>query len=238
MVRIGTCGWSYLNAKEYFGDWKKLFRTKLQAYVKLFDLVEVNSTFYALPKLSTAEKWRKEADEIRPGFEFTVKVSQLITHKNPFGPQALQAFEKTKEIAKALKAKILLFQSPASFRPTQENLELAESFFEKIDRESFILVWEVRWQKEWTEKLVKKLFSKLRLNQCVDPFRQECFYAKNLLYFRLHGFGKPTMYNYTYSKKELKELAEKVKKFKKPVYVLFNNVDCYKNALEFEKLLS
>ena len=236
MIKIGNCGWSYLNAKNYFGEsWEKQFKTKLQAYLKLFNLVEINSTFYRIPKVKTAEKWRKEADEINPEFEFTIKVSQIITHKDKFSSEkSFQAFTRMKEIANVLRAKILLFQSPASFRPTKENLEKVKNFFEKIKREDLILVWEVRWQDSWTPEIVKNFFSSLDINQCVDPLRQECFYYKDLLYYRLHGFGQP-MYNYQFSDEELKKVAEKCKE---KTYVLFNNGTCYEDALRFKGIIT
>ncbi|MEM5798156.1 MAG: DUF72 domain-containing protein [Candidatus Aenigmatarchaeota archaeon] len=238
-VKIGNCGWAYLNCKEYFGPlWQKDFKSKLQAYAKLFNLVEVNSTFYAIPKIATVQRWREEVDAINPNFEFTLKVSQLITHKNPFGKQAFVAFERMKEIAQALRANVLVFQSPSSFRPTENNIKVAQNFFNKIEREGFILAWEVRWAKEWTKDIVNSLFSELSINQVVDPFRQDIFYAKDIIYYRLHGFGRPSIYNYSFSKDELKRLAAKVKKqaSKKTVYVLFNNADCYRNALEFANM--
>lgn len=238
MIKIGNCGWSYLDCKPYFGKgWKKSLDSKLQAYAKLFDLVEVNSTFYRIPKIETAQNWRQEVNKVNKKFEFTIKVSQIITHQAVFEKSAYWAFDQIKEIAKALKAKVLLFQSPGSFKPTKQNIEKAKKFFDKIDREKLKLVWEVRWKKDWTEQITKKLFSELKLNQCIDPFRQDFFYSKDLVYFRLHGMGRPSMYNYNFSSQQLKELAQKVKKLKKSVYVLFNNVSCYGNALEFKEIL-
>ena len=236
-VRIGNCGWTYLNASKYFPGWEKTFASKLQTYAKLFELVEINSTFYRIPKVSTATKWREQVDEINEKFEFSVKVSQLITHRDPFSKQAFWAFEKMKEIGKELRAKILLFQSPSSFKPSKENVGKAKEFFRKIDREDFVLVWEVRWAEDWTKDIIKNLFPELKINQCVDPFRQDCFYPKDLVYYRLHGLGKPSMYNYDFSESELKDLAEKIKRERKPVYVLFNNTACYENGLKFKELL-
>ncbi len=235
MMKIGNCGWSYYTPPK---GWEKRFKSKLQAYASQFDLVEINSTFYRIPKLSTVRKWREEADEVNKNFEFTIKCSQLITHIRPFQEQAFQAYLQMMEIAKILRSKILLFQSPSSFGPTKKNIELASNFFSTIDRDGLILVWEVRWAKQWTEPLVKELFAKLGINQCVDPLRQNCFYHKDVLYYRLHGFGRPSMYNYSFSNDELTSLAKVIKKAKKPVYVLFNNADCYRNAVELRSLLS
>ncbi len=236
-IKVGTCGWSYLNPEVYIKNWKEKFSHKLQAYAKLFDLVEVNSTFYKIPKLKTVEKWRKLVDEVNPKFEFTVKCSKTITHEERFSGKSAKVFEEMKEIGKALRARVLLFQSPASFKPTKKNIERVKSFFGKIERENFILVWEVRWEKNWTEEVVRSLFEEIGVNQCVDPFRQECFYCRDIVYYRLHGLGRP-MYRYDFSRSELKGLGEKVKSLKKDVYVLFNNFKCYENGIEFKNLLS
>jgi len=238
MVKVGCCGWNYLNAERYFENWKKRFRSKLQAYAKLFDLVEVNSTFYKIPKLETVKRWREEVDEINKNFEFTLKCNKAITHESAFSSKAIETFDEMKKIAKVLRASILLMQTPASFKPTKKNIEKVRKFFSSIDREKFKIVWEVRWKKDWSKEIVKKLFREIKVNQCVDPFRQEIFYFKDVIYYRLHGLGSG-MYNYKFSDSELKLLASKVKeeKEKKNMYVLFNNIYMYEDALAFIKLL-
>jgi uncharacterized protein YecE (DUF72 family) len=238
MIRIGNCGWSYLDCGAYFEDWEERFDSKLQVYAKLFGLVEINSTFYNIPKLSTAEKWRREADAISKRFEFTLKVSQIITHRDRFSTDlSIRAFGRMKELAEALRARILVFQSPDSFRPTPENMKRVKKFFGKIDRGDLVLVWEVRWQDSWTKEVVSSMFPEIKVNQCVDPLRQECFHAKDIAYYRLHGFGQPSMYSYTFSDSELQNLAGKIRMEKRPVYVLFNNGSCYGDALRFAGMM-
>jgi len=237
MIHVGCCGWGYLDCKQYFGsEWKEKFASKLQAYAALFDLVEVNSTFYKIPKPETAERWREEASAINKRFEFSVKCSRTVTHEDAFSTsKSVQAFEKTKEIAELLKSKIILFQSPASFKPTIANITKAKKFFENIDREHFVLAWEVRWQKSWTKPIVSKLFKELNLLHCVDPLRQEVFRKANTNYFRLHGFGKRSMYDYKFSDEELKKLKGYARK--KECYILFNNYYMYEDALRFKEIL-
>ncbi len=235
-IKIGNCGWSYLNAEKYFQDWKQRFESKLQAYAKLFSLVEVNLSFYNVPKIETAERWRSQADKISKSFEFTIKCNQLITHRDKFASKkSVEMFEKMKELAKVLRAKILLFQSPASFKPSKENLERVRKFFKTIKRENLVLVWEVRWANEWRKDIVENLFERLELEQCIDPFRQDLSYNKKIYYYRLHGLGS-AMYNYSFSEQELEWLATKLKQLRKTAYVLFNNAACYENALEFAKI--
>ncbi|MHA1874358.1 MAG: DUF72 domain-containing protein [Candidatus Heimdallarchaeaceae archaeon] len=239
MIKVGCCGWSYLDCKQYFGEnWKEKFLSKLQAYAKLFPTVEINSTFYRIPRITTAQRWRKEVDMINPDFEFTIKCSQIITHKDKFSSRtSIWAFNQMKHIAKALRARTLLFQTPSSFKPSKENLNNVKKFFNSIKRNNFILVWEVRWEKDWIPEIVEELFSELGINQCVDPFRQDCFFSKDIIYYRLHGLGKPSMYSYQFSDNELKQLLEKIRK-RKNCYVFFNNMSCYEDALKFNEMLS
>ena len=61
-TKVGCCG----------------FVVSQQEYFQLFNLIEIQNTFYQLPRLQTAEKWRATAPQ---GFEFTMKAWQLITHE-------------------------------------------------------------------------------------------------------------------------------------------------------------
>ena len=78
-VRIGTCGWSYKEWSGVFypedlaaGDW-------LPYLAERYPVVEVDSTFYRSPTRKAVEGWR---DRTPPGFGFSLKVPQTITHEN------------------------------------------------------------------------------------------------------------------------------------------------------------
>jgi uncharacterized protein YecE (DUF72 family) len=241
-VHIGCCGWSYLDEREFAGLIKRKYLSKLQAYVQLFSTVEINSTFYRLPRLSTAQKWRQEADASNPKFEFTVKAYQGITHLHRFSGESVSLFNQLKEICRALKASVLLFQSPASFRPTDASLKAMRSFFKEIEREDLVLVWEPRGKWYDDPGLIAELCEKHRLVHCVDPFRNDAlaFGEAKIAYCRLHGFGRPSMYHYDFSEEELRRLHSILKSLPRSLhqsYVFFNNVSCYRNGLEFMELL-
>jgi uncharacterized protein YecE (DUF72 family) len=233
MVKVGCCGFS-TNKREYF---------------KKFSLVEIQSTFYEIPvKIETVKKWKNEAPK---DFEFTLKAFQVITHdsksptykklKRKFGnlknygffkntKEVFEAWEMTREVAKVLDSKIVVFQCPSSFKTEKENIENFRNFFKKIKEKKFIFVWEPRGN--WPEDLIKKLCQELNLVHCVDPFKQKPLFGK-INYFRLHG--KPG-YNlrYKYTSEDLKELL----KFcdKKENYVLFNNLNMFEDAQKFQRL--
>src|SRR5512136_1873260 len=90
---IGCCGWSYLQEQEFHPLLTGKQSTKLQAYAQLFDWVEVNSTFYRIPGITTAERWRQEASAINNRFQFAVKMYQGITHLDRFGRKSRGYFE-------------------------------------------------------------------------------------------------------------------------------------------------
>src|ERR687889_736397 len=166
------------------------FRSSRESYYGLLDSVEVQHTFYQPPQVSTLKRWREEAPR---GFEFTVKAWQLITHAassptrrrlkrklteeekegaGSFRPSEIvnEAWELTRECAAALRARAVLFQCPASFRPTAENVENMRAFFRKAERGSAKFCWEPRG--DWPRALVKELCDELELWHVVDPFKE------------------------------------------------------------------
>jgi uncharacterized protein YecE (DUF72 family) len=77
-VRLGTCGWSYK-------EWSGVFYPRglkpgdyLGYLAQRYPVVEVDSTFYGVPARKTVENWR---DRTPPGFGFSLKVPQAITHE-------------------------------------------------------------------------------------------------------------------------------------------------------------
>jgi uncharacterized protein YecE (DUF72 family) len=237
-MRIGCCG----------------FVRGMKNYFKRFDIVEVQQTFYQPPKIETVRRWRKNAPK---NFEFCVKAWQLMTHtpKSPtyrrakitiekgkedrygsFKPtnKVFKAWEKILNICDTLNAKVVIFQCPASFKPTKENIENMKVFFSKIERHGLTMAWEPRG--EWPENVIKKLCRDLELIHCVDPFKNKTI-TKNSAYFRLHGSppGK-MMYNYKYTKKDLNELRKKCSPFKE-IYCMFNNLFMWDNSLEFMDMI-
>ncbi|HVW45951.1 MAG TPA: DUF72 domain-containing protein [Solirubrobacterales bacterium] len=75
-VRIGCSGWSYRDWREglYEGVPQRRW---LERYAEVFDTVEVNATFYRLPRERTVEAWVEQTPD---GFSFAVKGSRYLTH--------------------------------------------------------------------------------------------------------------------------------------------------------------
>jgi len=224
LIKVGCCG----------------FPTSMKRYFENYSLVELNSTFYEYPKLETVRGWREKAPE---NFEFTVKAHQDISHKAKMrlDETSMQAFETMKQICKTLNAKILLIQTPGSFRP--DKLGEAENFFAGVNREDLTLVWETRgpeWEKPEIMEKLRQVLSRLNVVHVTDPFRTLPAYTSHIAYFRLHGLGKE-LYYYQYTDEELLWLSETAKKFEaegKTVYVLFNNLSMFEDGLRFMQYLS
>ncbi len=76
MIHVGTSGWQYDSwKKKFYGSAPK--RAWLQLYASRFPVVEVNNSFYQLPKEQTFDRWKAETPV---GFQFAVKASRYITH--------------------------------------------------------------------------------------------------------------------------------------------------------------
>jgi len=226
-VRIGTCGWGYLDAKKYFGEnWKARFSSKLQAYAQLFDTVEVNSTFYRLPRRSTAEKWRKEVPD---EFTFTVKMWRVITHEKRFDSVENET-EAFLIIARALHAPIILIQTPKSFKQTETNVKKVIDYLSTLPP-SFTYALELRgW--EYSGVFAPWVW-------VVDPFATEPP-EQDVYYFRLHGAPPGArMYYYRYTDADLEQLAKIVLSLPSDdVWIFFNNIWMYDDALRFKEVLA
>lgn len=144
--------------------------------------------------------------------------------------EVFAAWTRTQEIADALQAKIIVFQSPASFEPTRENKRNLRRFFTLIASEQYTFVWEPRGA--WSANEIRSLCQELGLVHCVDAFQSEPTFGK-IRYYRLHGRGG---YRYKYTLADLRLLRDLVRGIK-DVYCMFNNMFMYEDALAFQKLL-
>ncbi len=232
---MGTCG----------------FRTNKHEYADVLKCVEIQHTFYQPPQIKTLEKWRLEMPE---DFEFTLKAWQLVTHESTSPTYkrlkkkltekeatdagffkatdiVQEAMETTLACANALRARTILFQCPAKFRQTPENIRNLKKFFRKAERGSMNFAWEPRGP--WDDKVVKKLCDDLDLWHVVDPFKSQTV-TPNKCYYRLHGIGG---WRYRYEDGELEELVALLPK-NKLAYVFFNNNEMTDDAVRFVKLIN
>ena len=77
-ILVGTSGFSYKEWKGSFYPEKLKQADMLHYYAERFSSVEINNTFYRMPKASMLEGW---AGQVPSGFLFVLKASQQITHR-------------------------------------------------------------------------------------------------------------------------------------------------------------
>jgi uncharacterized protein YecE (DUF72 family) len=74
---VGTSGYSYKEWKGTFYPVDMSAKGMLHYYGERFQTVEINNTFYRLPKTSVLEAW---SGEVPADFKFVLKASRQITH--------------------------------------------------------------------------------------------------------------------------------------------------------------
>ena len=111
---VGTSGYSYKEWKGTFYPDDLPDKEMLRFYGERFRSVEINNTFYRMPKASVLEAW---AADVPTDFKFVLKASQQITHKLRL-KDAGDSVSYLLEVAGALKKRLgpLLFQLPPFLR--------------------------------------------------------------------------------------------------------------------------
>ncbi|MBS7620328.1 DUF72 domain-containing protein, partial [Candidatus Bathyarchaeota archaeon] len=211
----------------------------LKSFSEIFKLVEIQSTFYRLPRIGTAKKWRGTVPE---DFEFTLKAFQGITHpkssptwrrsgvklpdSDEVGNMVLSEFtkdswNKTMEIASELESKYVVVQLPPSFEFSYSNLQRLETFFESVEARCTPLV-EFR-HASWISELrrIAPILNDLNVFIVTDPLKG-ILVDQRKNYLRLHGMNGFTNYKHKYSDEELMRLEQFTRGL--GAYILFNNV--------------
>ncbi len=259
-IRIGTSGWSY-------DDWRGIVYPpnapsrfdRMLCLAALFDTLEVNSSFYRIPSLKTVESWiLRTAD--RPGFSFSVKLHQSLTHERDpdrFEGLVREFREFAWPLREAGRLAAVLMQFPWSFGFTGDNLVYVERLIDAL--KPLPLAVEVR-QRNWLDE---EFLSSLRakgvafcnidqppLNRCLSPTSVA---TADVAYVRLHGRNAKEWfsdgadvnqrYNYLYNKEELGEWAGRIEDLAGKagrVLVYTNNHFCGQgvaNALQLKAIL-
>jgi uncharacterized protein YecE (DUF72 family) len=141
-IRVGCQGWNYddwTTGTSGVGD--RIFYPRgtrasdmLEVYARAFETVEVDSTFYAVPSLSTIEGWRKRTPE---NFTFALKLPREITHQYALRGNTEQALTEFCERARALgdKLAVVLIQLPPQFEATAENARALCNFLPRLPQD-------------------------------------------------------------------------------------------------------
>lgn len=224
----------------------------LNEYAQHFPVVEVDTFFYALPQVTTVQKW---LGEVSPAFQFIVKAHQTMT-KHPQAQlpnersltEMFQLFRRTvAPLVAANQLKAVLFQFPPTFTATTMNIEYLMQIRKWLP--TLPIAIEFRHQSWYRQGVFPSLINYCReLNftlVAVDephqlptsvPFKLRLTNPK-LGLIRLHGRNaqgwnhqgsdwrkKRTLY--AYSKEELtglKKVIEQLKPQPQELCIIFNN---------------
>lgn len=118
---VGTSGYSYKEWKGSFYPEKLPAKDMLPYYAERLKSVELNNTFYRMPKREMVESWKQQVPD---DFRFSVKASQRITHFK----RLKEVSEETKfmlDIVSALEDRlgVVLFQLPPNMKKDIERLD-------------------------------------------------------------------------------------------------------------------
>ena len=236
-IRIGTSGWHY---DHWAGPFYPADLPKdkwLEYYAQHFDTVELNNTFYHLPKEKSLKRWHKLAPK---NFLYAVKASRYITHIKKI-KDVSEELTRFLDLAVLLGRKLgpILYQLPPSLH---KDIARLESFIEILPKNK-IAVFEFRHE-SWYCEDTYKMMRKFNVGFCIHDLsgnESPRIITGDVIYIRFHG--TTGRYSGCYSKSMLANWAKWLKDHAKDVrsiYVYFNNDEAayaIQNAKELKKLL-
>jgi uncharacterized protein YecE (DUF72 family) len=221
-VRIGCSGWNYAHWRNGVFYPARLPPSRwLEWYAQHFDTVEVNATFYRLPRESAVANWVETSP---PGFLFAVKMSRYVTHVKRLRdlPASLARFyERIAPLVRSPKIGPVLWQLPPTFR--RDDARLAEALPQlRAGRHAF----EFRHE-SWFADDVYELLRAHGVALVIGDSPRYPFMAHELTadftFIRFHHGRRGRGGNY--SARELEDWSERIEGWRRrvDVYAYFNN---------------
>jgi uncharacterized protein YecE (DUF72 family) len=184
-IRIGCSGWNYRHWRERFYPKGLPQRRWFEFYAQHFDTVEINNSFYRLPKAETFAAWREQAP---PGFCYAVKANRFLTQAKKLKDCA-EPLQRMMAPFCALGDRLgpILYQLPPHFRI---NLERLEDFL-KLAPKDVTNVFEFR-DPSWYVDETFALLESHGASFCVHDMKGSAtkrIAVGRAAYVRLHGAG-------------------------------------------------
>jgi uncharacterized protein YecE (DUF72 family) len=166
----------------------------LASYGRVFDTVEVNATFHALPSEETVRGWYQRTP---PDFEFALKFPREITHEMLLEwPAAAGLTQRFVERARLLDDKLgpLLLQLPPSFERTDANRKVLATFLDALPTHELKLAVELRGY-GWATPGLEREFRERNIAWClVDGFTRNArvlLFPADFVSIRWNRSGRP-----------------------------------------------
>ncbi|HET7567368.1 MAG TPA: DUF72 domain-containing protein [Gaiellaceae bacterium] len=241
-VHVGLSGWNYAHWRDgVFYPPRLPARDWLPFYAERFRTVEVNATFYRLPRVDAVARW---VEQTPPGFLFAVKASRYLTHVKrlrDLGPGLERFLERIEPLLRSPKLGPLLWQLPPTFRRDDERLARALARFPPGLRHC-VEFREPSWFVEDTYALLREHGVALVIGDRpqVNRFQTHELTAE-WTFVRFHAGSRGRRGNYSDS--ELREWAVRLREWSATheVFAYFNNDwegFAPRNAATLERLLA
>jgi len=223
-IRVGCSGWNYKHWRDgVFYPPRCAPRNWLRFYAKHFDTVEVNMTFYRLPKREVVARWAAESPR---DFLFAMKASRYLTHikrLNDVAPNLAILYERIEPLLRSPKMGPVLWQLPPTFKRDDERLARALGQFPRGQRHCI----EFRHE-SWFAPDVMALLRERNIALVIGDRPQVHGFQTHELtadftFVRFHGGARGANGNYNHG--ELDEWAERLRAWSREVdvYAYFNN---------------
>lgn len=207
---IGTSGWQYKDWNQRFYPKEITGKRQLSYYSNIFNSVEINSTFYRMPKESSVAAW---VHSVPDDFKFCVKANRYFTHLKRLNVDA-DFIDRLNWMADTLapmgaKLGFILIQLPPNLKKNTERLEKTiEVFKEKFENVRIALEFRGEdWFKNETYEILRQYNVANVINDAPKnrwPLSKEI--TADWLYVRFHGSRR--LYQTNYAKQQLGEWAD------------------------------
>ena len=231
----------------------RLFRVGVSC--KLFSIIEINSTFYAIPTLKTVEQWRKTVAR-RPMFRFCVKLWQGVTHGDSTA-EAVTFRNRLQPLIDGDRLAALLVQFPWSFKRSSATVDRLQRILDAMSGLPCAVEFRhASWQNPQTLELLRERSaafvnidqpvigeSIVPSAQVTAPFAYVRLHGRNAGNWFRNGAGRDARYDYLYKAGELQAWSASIAEMAQisPVIVIFNNHfrgQAVVNAIQLEHLLT
>jgi uncharacterized protein YecE (DUF72 family) len=202
-------------------------RSRLCYYGSLFKSIEVNSSFYKVPQISTVKKW---VNEVPDDFRFTYKLWRDITHNKQllFKPEDVDRFMQVIDAAGEKKGSLLI-QFPGSNEVT--NIRQLEKLLINLQDTGLASGWDIAiefrnrsWYKDEVYELLDNYNTCMVIQDMPKALTPMVDMATQFMYLRFHGPNGG--YRGSYNDAFLYEYAQYINEWLedgKRVYAYFNN---------------
>lgn len=237
-IHVGCQGWNYddwttrIGGEPVFYPRGTKSNEMLDVYAKVFDTIEVDSTFYAIPASSAIENWYRKTPE---DFTFSLKMPREITHEHALRQSSFVISDEFCERISKLKEKLacVLIQLAPQFEASKENARNLREFLARLPREIRFAVEfrDKRWLVDWTFEELKENKVALCLTEGSWIPRETTFEAiekgtADFSYIRFMGERDLVKFDKIYrgADTNLQIWKEEIEKIKaKDIYIYFSN---------------